>query len=804
MQYRHAFWVIASRLILSTATQVAFAQKAPEVGYVFPPGGPAGSTIQVKLGGYDWTSDMEPFVIDSPVTLTISGPGSKMLVPQPPYWFGPKANSSKAFLIPREFPATFAIPTGTPPGLIFWQAANANGATKTGVLMVGHGAEILEDQHRLEPQRLPEFPVLVNGCIQRIEERDQYWFTLPESTWVTFELTARRLGSPLHGVLEIRNAKGMTVADAVDSEGVDTCVTFLAEAGERYQLSLHDIDFRGNRSYVYRLNATTGPRIVATIPACVQRGKTSEVELIGMGLRSREAKWESINTSVEIPATMQGNVFLATVSGSHGQVIEYSIPVSENSETVRGANGDQNHELTLPCGVTARFSDKRDQHRYQFRGRSDEPLRIAAESWRFGSKLDLSIAVVDSTGKEAAENDDLPGTTDAGLEFTPPADGIYTVVVTDTSSAQGKPSSIYRLSIEQPAATFALTIPQTASIPLGGEYNLPVNVKRIGGFDGAITLTVAGLPAGVSAPENIVVAPNKNEGKILLTSDMTSAVHASLITVAGTSTIGERRVIRTATAVAAGNPVARVASENEVSAMLLAVTMQPRAEVVPAHSGVSRTAHRGTTYPAEIFVTRKENFDGPVIVRMSAYQQRHRQGMNAADVTVPVGADRIIFPCFLPEWLETNRTSRMRMISITEVPDPQGNIRQLVNYKDDAISLSLEGALLKVTNPGREILAKPGDRIEIPIEILRSVKLPEAVRLELIVSKGLNGALRAEPLEVPAGKNHTVFEVFSKSDARLRGMRTFSIRGTALQQGKFPAVSQTVVKVFFEPSRAAE
>ena len=50
------------------------AQKAPDAGYIFPPGGKAGTTVNVQLGGYDWTPDMELFVHDKRVMLEVLGP----------------------------------------------------------------------------------------------------------------------------------------------------------------------------------------------------------------------------------------------------------------------------------------------------------------------------------------------------------------------------------------------------------------------------------------------------------------------------------------------------------------------------------------------------------------------------------------------------------------------------------------------------------------------------------------------------------------------------------------------------------
>src|SRR6266702_866748 len=106
----------------------AQAQKAPETGYVFPPGGKAGTTVEVRLGGYDWTPDMEYFVHDKRVKLIATGPPGPILIPPPPYWFGAKGRIA-ALPLPREVPAKLVIPADVPPGPIYWQAANANGAT---------------------------------------------------------------------------------------------------------------------------------------------------------------------------------------------------------------------------------------------------------------------------------------------------------------------------------------------------------------------------------------------------------------------------------------------------------------------------------------------------------------------------------------------------------------------------------------------------------------------------------------------------------------------------------------------------
>src|SRR5262249_37054317 len=140
--------------------------------YVYPPGGKAGATVAVHLGGAEWTPDMQFFVHDRRVKLDVLGLPSELLIPPPPYWFGAKGRLTALPLL-RELPAKFTLPADLPPGPVRWQAANANGATSAGVFVVGDGDELIEDETRTVPQPLPTLPVTVNGRLLKNEEVDR-------------------------------------------------------------------------------------------------------------------------------------------------------------------------------------------------------------------------------------------------------------------------------------------------------------------------------------------------------------------------------------------------------------------------------------------------------------------------------------------------------------------------------------------------------------------------------------------------------------------------------------------------------
>ena len=337
---------IAGLLTLAT---LAHAQKVPDAGYVFPPGGKAGTTINVVLGGYDWTPDMDFFTLDKRIQLTPTGPPGPILVAPPPYWFGAAKSRVVALPMPREVPAKLTIPADVPPGPIYWQAANANGCTSAGVFIVGSGTEVVEDERRKAPQPLPALPVTVSGRLFKIEEVDRYRFTAAKDGPITCELMARRIGAKFLGIIEVRDAEGHLVADASGTNGSDPSLTFAAKAGKEYTVAVHDIDFGGDRSYVYRLSITPGPRVIGTLPAAGRRGETREVEFVGYGVATGAAKLESVKKQVTFPATPTASSFDYRLETPFGAAPPFPLLLSDIPETVaapewsRSARGTYGH-----------------------------------------------------------------------------------------------------------------------------------------------------------------------------------------------------------------------------------------------------------------------------------------------------------------------------------------------------------------------------------------------------------------------------------------------------------------------------
>ncbi|MFO0999193.1 MAG: PPC domain-containing protein [Planctomycetaceae bacterium] len=771
-----------------------FAQKSPGLGYVFPPALQAGKVHEVAIGGYDFTVDMQWFAHDEQITLQTDGVPGDYHIPPPPFWFGPRSGLP-AMPIPREVRGQITVPAKTPEGLVRWQVANANGASETAVFYVSHSDELIERRSRDLPQRLDSLPVAVSGRLSRLTEVDRYEFISDRDQIVSLDLMARRLGVDMNPVLEVRDESGALVASYTDTLGQDAALHFFATVGKLYTVSVFDLDFRGDRAFVYRLELKTGPKIHATIPAHVQRGSKLELESFGVGLRSGMAKIESVKSTVTIPADPVITHFEHVLQTPAGDV-SVRIPVSDLPEIIRGGNVET---VLGSTGVTSLLGSASEVHRYSIAVMSGEQWSLDTESFGIGPVGDLALEVLDETGKVIAENDDGAVDSDPSLQFRAATAGNYTVVVKSVTA--GTEASVYRLECVRQVPDFLLTVPQVVTLPLAGKSEITVQAVRFGGFDGEIVLGVNGLPEGVTATGEWRIPVGKSDAKVTLESAADAAVVAKLITIRGKTIVGATETSQAAMANAGGNLAPRSLSDRQVSKTMLSMTMVAPIEVLVVDKERQRDVHRGTTYLAELELVRKDGFAGEIRLEMTARQDRQRMGTRGGILTVRPDQSRALYPCFLPEWLPMDLTRRIIVHGVVAVPDPKGNVRYLTKPGNARITMIMEGALLKVSTENSDVVTPLGEIQAINVNVSRSPELPLPVRVELIVPDEAKGFISATPLMIEPGEHSGVLQVVSTTDEQLRGQWNLTVRATALQDEKWPVISESEIRVEYISTR---
>lgn len=154
-----------------------------------------------------------------------------------------------------------------------------------------------------------------------------------------------------------------------------------------------------------------------------------------------------------------------------------------------------------------------------------------------------------------ARNDDGgPGfSKDSLLRFTAPKDGEYVLRLADVRGKLAK-AQPYRLTARRPEEDFRMSMtPANPNVPPGSAVPLTVSVRRLDGFNGPISVSVEGLPPGITAT-TAVVPPGQVFATVLLksASDLKEAsAKAFPITVKGHAVTN------------AGKQLARVANQDD-------------------------------------------------------------------------------------------------------------------------------------------------------------------------------------------------------------------------------------------------
>ena len=680
--------------------------------------------------------------------------------------------------------ARITVPTGFTGDAIHWQVANANGASAPRRLPIAATPDIPEDESLTSTgtqQPLPTLPLTVSGRLRQKEEVDRYSFVAPTSGLVTCRVDSSDFGFGISAAVQIHNENGRTVSDAADTEGKGLQTTFSVIEGEQYFLTLHDIDYRGNRAMTYRLSLSTGPRVIATIPAVGQAGHTQEVLLIGYGVETGGDKLETTSREVTFPESETSFQF---TSADKRQLIHH-FPLSNHPERTELDGKARSPLMDIPSAVTGRLTNN-TKDEYEFNASKGEELIINVHAESIGSVLDVAFEIVNDKEKIVARADDANGSTDASLKFKAPADGVFRIRIFDHSGRVGQPLSIYRLALNRPYETLEISAPQTLAVVIGDESPpipkrrrvgkeppglLYLDVTRPPDCSGEIAVRLTNLPDGVEVPKEISIPAAESSVVIPITANGTS-------------------LARRATISCAADGMQPITAQ-----ILITPLLKPRAKVRPKFPDAGRTVHRGATYKAPVVVTRVEDYSGEVRLQMAARPDRVSQGIFGDEIVVPPGVSDVEFPIFLPEWVQIDRTSRIVLNTFVNVKDPFGNVRTLVNRMDQRITMNVEGTLLTVATTQKEISAVANKTVEIPVEILRSPKL----KRDVIVSVATSYSDEIGSVVVPASESKALLQLDMTSELQSTPESILTLKAVAVEGDELLAMSSTTIVLLSNP-----
>lgn len=226
--------------------------------------------------------------------------------------------------------------------------------------------------------------------------------------------------------------------------------------------------------------------------------------------------------------------------------------------------------------------------------------------------------------------------------------------------------------------------------------------------------------------------------------------------------------------------------------------MKPRLKLTPEGLDDVSKVHRGSTHLFPFNIERLEGFAGPITLEMTAKQQRHRQGLTSEEFVVPAEAKRVEYPIFVPEWMETTKTSRMIVNGAVKVADPKGNIRTLLQKQELRVGILPEGALMKLSHSAGEPTATLGTEVRIPLALSLASELREPIKITVMPDDSQTSLLTADLIQLSPGQKETTLIVRIANDAKLVGEQSLVVRAATLRNG-YPVISETTVLLTVKP-----
>lgn len=354
-----------------------------------------------------------------------------------------------------------------------------------------------------QPQEIELTNQTVEGRIES-EDVDYFRVNAKKGQRISVEVEGLRLGNTLFDpYCAILDKDRFELAAADDSPLLhqDCMASIIAPEDGQYVIEIRDSSYRGNGASYYRAHIGTFPRPTAVYPAGGPVGQ--EVEVSYVGLPSGELK-----SKVKLPAAEEKDFgVLAEDAGGlaaspnpfrlspHGNVLEVE-PNDDRSKATPAA---------LPKAFNGIIQEAGDVDFFKFNAKKGETWEIHCHARSLRSPLDPVMNLYDANGKGLTGNDDANRSPDSYFRYRFPADGEYTIRVTDHLN-RGGADFVYRIEFTPVTPTIELGIPrvtrygqerQTIYVPRGNRIATRMTVRRRN-FSGDVILNGDGLPEGMT------------------------------------------------------------------------------------------------------------------------------------------------------------------------------------------------------------------------------------------------------------------------------------------------------------------
>lgn len=332
-------------------------------------------------------------------------------------------------------------------------------------------------------------PCVVSGTIGN-EASEFYQVKVAANQRLTFEVLARRIGSPLDPIIVLHDAKTqreiieLYADDTPGLQGDCRLTHTFREAGE-FLVEVRDTTYRGGADFTYRLRIGDFPAATTAFPLAITSGQTAQVGFAGPDdVPPVEVSFPSGRETTAIPIVPRRRA-----DGLPGwPVLVQASEWPEMTEQEPNDQPDKANPLPVPGGVSAKFDKPKDIDHFRIRAKKGEKLIVNVLTYEVNSPAEVFVRILDAKGAQVAASN--PAAANNRFEFTPAADGDYVLACEHLNYLHG-PHEIYHLSVTPAKADFTVSLAlDRYEAVAGGGTAVMATVNRLNGFAGPVELSV--------------------------------------------------------------------------------------------------------------------------------------------------------------------------------------------------------------------------------------------------------------------------------------------------------------------------
>ena len=320
------------------------------------------------------------------------------------------------------------------------------------------------------------------------------------------------LRSPMDAVLQIVSADGFVLEENNDWRGLDPQIAYAAPKDGLYVARVFafpaqpDSSIRhfGSDACVYRLTLTTGAFADFAMPLAVSP-HSAAVELRGWNL-------SELPKLLPAPRRPDGDTHVTFFDPRITNPIRLRVEAHRTGVWSEYKPGDGSSLVPLlkpPASVSAVIDKSKELSVIAIVAKKGQPLTIQAESRSLGLAVNPVVRVLDSDRKQLTRAEPAKLNGDTALSFSPPADGGYTVEVSDLYGGGGSRHAFLLRVLSEPDYELSVTADRFTAEP-GKPTVVAVTVNRLRGFAKPVDVTAEGLPDGAKVEIVQPAKPNPN------------------------------------------------------------------------------------------------------------------------------------------------------------------------------------------------------------------------------------------------------------------------------------------------------